>query len=103
MKTVGIKMLKNHLSHYLKEVRSGEVVRVTDHDEVIAEIHRPTTRPPARLGRWEKWMNSQECSGSIRRAKSAGPSLRTAQTLPAPATPVELAVLLDQTRADRSG
>jgi prevent-host-death family protein len=35
---VGTKELKNRLSHYLRKVKGGEVVRVTDRGEVVAEI-----------------------------------------------------------------
>jgi len=43
MKSVGIKQLKSRLSEYLRLVRSGEIVFVTDRDEVVAEL-RPTRR-----------------------------------------------------------
>ncbi len=36
--TVGTKDLKNRLSHYLRRVRDGEVVRVTDRGKVVAEL-----------------------------------------------------------------
>ena len=42
MKSVGIKVLKNNLSRYLELVRKGEVVLVTDRDEVIAELRLPS-------------------------------------------------------------
>jgi antitoxin (DNA-binding transcriptional repressor) of toxin-antitoxin stability system len=42
MKTVGIRELKNHLSKYLREVRLGESVLVTDRGEVVAEFSPPT-------------------------------------------------------------
>src|SRR5688500_7321345 len=41
MKTVGVRDLKNRLSEYLRQVRSGEGVLVTDRGEVIAEITSP--------------------------------------------------------------
>lgn len=44
MKTVervGIKNLKNNLSAYLRQVKRGLRVLVTDRDEVIAEIGQP--------------------------------------------------------------
>ncbi len=41
MKTVGIRELKNRLSEYLRHVRSGESVLVTDRGEVIAEFSPP--------------------------------------------------------------
>jgi antitoxin (DNA-binding transcriptional repressor) of toxin-antitoxin stability system len=41
MKSVGIRELKNSLSEYLRRVRSGETVLVTDRGEVVAEIGPP--------------------------------------------------------------
>jgi antitoxin (DNA-binding transcriptional repressor) of toxin-antitoxin stability system len=42
MKTVGVRELKNHLSEYLRRVRLGESVLVTDRGEVVAEFSPPT-------------------------------------------------------------
>jgi prevent-host-death family protein len=41
MKTVGIRDLKNRLSEYLRRVRLGESVLVTDRGEVVAELQPP--------------------------------------------------------------
>ena len=41
MKTVGVRELKNRLSEYLRDVRSGQSILVTDRGEVIAEISAP--------------------------------------------------------------
>jgi antitoxin (DNA-binding transcriptional repressor) of toxin-antitoxin stability system len=41
MKTVGIRELKNRLSEYLRQVRSGESLLVTDRGEVVAEFSAP--------------------------------------------------------------
>jgi prevent-host-death family protein len=41
MKTVGVRDLKNRLSEYLRRVRSGESVLVTDRGEVVAELLPP--------------------------------------------------------------
>lgn len=41
MKAVGVKELKARLSEYLRYVRAGEAVLVTDRGEVVAEL-RPT-------------------------------------------------------------
>jgi prevent-host-death family protein len=38
MKTVGVRELKNRLSEYIRRVRSGESVLVTDRGEVVAEL-----------------------------------------------------------------
>lgn len=41
MTTVGIRELKAKLSEYLRKVRRGQVVRVTDRGKVVAEIRAP--------------------------------------------------------------
>lgn len=42
MRKVGIKLLKNKLSEYLRLVADGEVILVTDRDQVVAELRAPT-------------------------------------------------------------
>jgi prevent-host-death family protein len=44
---VGTKELKNRLSHYLRTVRRGETVHVTDRGHIVAEL-RPVRRPRSR-------------------------------------------------------
>jgi antitoxin (DNA-binding transcriptional repressor) of toxin-antitoxin stability system len=41
MTTVGVRLLKARLSEYLRRVRSGEVILVTDRGRVVAEIRAP--------------------------------------------------------------
>lgn len=41
MTSVGIKELKNRLSHYIRLVKQGEAVQVTDRGEVVAELRPP--------------------------------------------------------------
>jgi len=41
MQAVGVRELKNRLSHYLAEAKRGEVVLVTDRGQVVAEIRKP--------------------------------------------------------------
>lgn len=41
MKAVGLRDLKNRLSEYVRWVRAGEVVLVTDRGEVVAELRPP--------------------------------------------------------------
>ena len=38
MKTVDVKELRNRLSYYLREVKEGEKILITDRDQVIATI-----------------------------------------------------------------
>jgi antitoxin (DNA-binding transcriptional repressor) of toxin-antitoxin stability system len=42
MKEVGIRELKDRLSEYIRLVRAGEVVVVTDRGEVVAELRPPS-------------------------------------------------------------
>lgn len=42
MKAVAVKELKNRLSAYLREVKNGEVVLVTDRGVVVAELRKPS-------------------------------------------------------------
>jgi antitoxin (DNA-binding transcriptional repressor) of toxin-antitoxin stability system len=44
MKAVGLRELKNRLSEYIRDVRGGESVLVTDRGEVVAEIGPPGHR-----------------------------------------------------------
>ena len=47
MRAVGLKVLKNKLSEYVRLAERGETVLVTDRDRVVAEIVPPeTSRSP---------------------------------------------------------
>ena len=43
MRSVGLKVLKNRLSEYVRLAAGGETVLVTDRDRVVAEIGPPQT------------------------------------------------------------
>ena len=61
-KSVGIKKLKNELSFYLREVKKGSVVLITDHGNVIAEIRIPD-REYAQIKRdalKQEWIDSNK-------------------------------------------
>lgn len=49
MRVVGIKVLKNKLSEYVKLAASGETVLVTDRDRVVAELVPPRGTSKAQL------------------------------------------------------
>jgi len=49
MKAVGIKLLKNKLSEYVRLAESGETVLVTDRDRVVAELGPPRPDRAPRL------------------------------------------------------
>lgn len=46
MRSVGLKVLKNKLSEYVRLAASGETVLVTDRDRVVAELRPPLGRGP---------------------------------------------------------
>lgn len=46
MRTVGLKILKNRLSEYIRLVSGGETILVTDRDRVVAELRPPEGRGP---------------------------------------------------------
>ncbi len=41
MKAVGLKVLKNRLSEYVRMAAAGETILVTDRDQVVAELSPP--------------------------------------------------------------
>ncbi len=59
MITVGIRELKDRLSQYLRMVRRGEEVLVTDRGEVVAELRQPASTP-----------NSAAYPGLVRHARA---------------------------------
>ena len=63
MKAVAVKELKNKLSVYLREVRQGEVVLVTDRGKVVAEIRRPSVE--AVVGTREQTLAQLHAEGLI--------------------------------------
>lgn len=102
MKAVGVKVLKDNLSRYLRCVREGETVYVTDRDTIVAEIHRPTQPVPGRVSPWEAFLNDEERRGSIRRAAVPdAPKLRTLRRLAAGDEGVNLQQLLGDLKADQ--
>jgi antitoxin (DNA-binding transcriptional repressor) of toxin-antitoxin stability system len=46
MRSVGVRELKSCLSQYLKLVKNGEVIVITDHNKIVAEIRQPTKVTP---------------------------------------------------------
>jgi antitoxin (DNA-binding transcriptional repressor) of toxin-antitoxin stability system len=101
MKVVGTKVLKDNLSKYLKMVREGETVLVTDRDEVIAEIHRPTYPVVGKVSRWTAFVNDEVRKGSMTRARTGRvPSFEGLFDLGRPEVPIDLNELLDTIKAD---
>jgi prevent-host-death family protein len=100
MKAIGVKQLKARLSEYIRLVRAGETVLVTDRGEVVAEL-RPAHRQRRRGEELEEILDLLTEEGEITRAslpkrawtwKAAGLGL-------APGTAQDL---LDAIRSDRA-
>src|SRR2546428_13368265 len=51
MRQVGLRELKNHLSRYVRQVRAGHEIQVTDRGEVVAELLPPRGRTGAEAQR----------------------------------------------------
>ena len=95
MRAVGLKILKNKLSEYVRLVAGGETVLVTDRDRVVAEL------VPPRSGRSALLADAQL-------AEAVRSGLLTPATLmlsePPPRHPAAaLADLLAELAADRGG
>jgi prevent-host-death family protein len=43
MEQIGLRELKNRLSHYVRRVRAGHPIQVTDRGEVVAELVPPAS------------------------------------------------------------
>lgn len=93
MRAVGIKELKNKLSHYIRLVASGETVLVTDRDEVVAEL------VPPRPGRAEA-VQDAHLAEAVRKGWLS-PGIRAADGPPTRKPVAPLAKLLDELDGDR--
>ena len=69
MKSVGIRELKNNLSKYLHLVRLGETIIITDHEQVIAEIKKPSEFLNDSKKRAYLYLEEQNKIGKVRLAK----------------------------------
>jgi antitoxin (DNA-binding transcriptional repressor) of toxin-antitoxin stability system len=60
MRTVGLKVLKNKLSEYVRLAASGETVVVTDRNRVVAELGPPRGKPESVIERGvrEGWIRA---------------------------------------------
>lgn len=96
MRVVGIKLLKNKLSEYVKLAAGGERVLITDRDRVVAELVAPRVEADPRM-QDPRWADAVR-KGIITPALVHG-------TTPPPRHPVmqfdELMDQLDASRADR--
>jgi antitoxin Phd_YefM of type II toxin-antitoxin system len=99
MKEVGIRELKNRLSEYVRQVREGEVIMVTDRGEVVAELRAPEAAANELLQKYPGLVDM------VRRGIIRLPSGRhrpgAYPLLPSVTPPGLAARLLDEDREDR--
>src|SRR5450432_4183973 len=95
MRSVGVKVLKNKLSEYVRIAASGETVLVTDRDRVVAEL------VPPRAGR-SPVLADAFLAEAVRQGWLTPPNQRDVE--PPPRLPVTtLAALLGELALDRRG
>lgn len=95
MRTVGLKVLKNKLSEYVRLASQGEVVLIADRDRVVAEL------VPPQAGRQERV--SDAVLASLVREGVVTPALQGPGARPAVPAPKErLRDVLDELGRDRS-
>lgn len=68
MKAVGIKQLKARLSEYIRLVKAGESLLVTERDEVVAEI-RPAPRQSTRRSGPDETLRALAVAGEVTLAR----------------------------------
>lgn len=93
MRAVGLKILKNKLSEYVRLAAAGETVLIADRDRVVAEL-----RPP------ESGRGVTLADAALAEAVRAGwitPPLEGGATPPPGAPVAPLATLLAELRRDR--
>jgi antitoxin (DNA-binding transcriptional repressor) of toxin-antitoxin stability system len=100
MPKVGVKELKARLSHYLRAVKRGEVVIVTERDRVIAELKAPPTHEAAPAEAREA-LATLVASGEVTRATSEKRRWRWS-VAGLGLSPETVTRLLDELRADTS-
>jgi len=95
MRTVGLKILKNKLSEYVRLAAAGETVAITDRGRVVAEI----VRPQLGNGR-ESFIERGVREGWITPAKNRGGSPPPSKPMPG-LTFEQLMADLERDREDR--
>jgi antitoxin (DNA-binding transcriptional repressor) of toxin-antitoxin stability system len=96
MRSVGLKILKNKLSEYVRMAAGGETVLITDRDKVVAEIVPP--QPGRKSATEDEFIAKGVREGWLTPATNPGKG-------PLPRKPVmsfeELMKDLEEARADR--
>lgn len=94
MKAVGIKVLKDRLSEYVKLAGAGETILVTDRDEVVAELVPPSASRATTV--------ADAVLADLIRAGVLSPATSPGAPLPARDPVLRLQALLDMLADDRA-
>ena len=96
MRAVGLKVLKNKLSEYVRLAEQGETILISDRDRVVAELVPPdaTRSPLVADARLADLVRRGLLTPALRAPGPPPPNRRPVATLPE---------LLDELEADREG
>lgn len=94
MKSVGIKVLKNRLSEYVRLAASGETILITDRDEVVAELTQPRAERSPILA-------DALLADAVRQGWLSPPALSSREPVPTTEPVTTLAELLGELDRDR--
>ena len=94
MRTVGLKVLKNKLSQYVRIAAQGETILIADRDQVVAELTPPQPGRAALLG-------DALLADLVRRGVIAPAILPPGSRPEVPPRTAKLAVVLAELDADR--
>jgi prevent-host-death family protein len=96
MRQVGLRELKNRLSHYVRQVRAGHEIEITDRAEVVAELLPPRGRTGAKA---QRGLADLARRGLVSLGARNDPRLY--RRMPRRIKPTELQQLLDEARGER--
>jgi len=68
MKTVGVRVLKDNLSAFLRMVNNGEIILVSDHNKIIAELKKPSLNYSQENLKIAKYIEEAEKTNSVEKA-----------------------------------
>jgi antitoxin (DNA-binding transcriptional repressor) of toxin-antitoxin stability system len=94
MRAIGLKVLKNKLSEYVRLAASGEIVLITDRDRVVAEL------TPPQAGR-SAVVTDARLADLVRQGLLSPPTIPPGTAMPARKPVMKFAELLEELRDDR--
>lgn len=95
MRVVGIKVLKNKLSEYVRLATTGETILITDRDVVVAELTKPSAQRSPMLA-------DAMLADAVRQGLLTPPALSGKEGVPETTPVMSLAELLRDLDGDRS-